>query len=140
MAGITPRTRARGHRSGGVMLELLLAIALFVMAASFTLSSLRSALDSMRRAELRARAYDAAASRLAELDAGLIAVSDLGEALAVDGDLAVTVEIEPSPGSTLVRARATVRTEPPDGISEPLGVAELERWIEERERGAGGGR
>jgi hypothetical protein len=125
---------------GGVLLELLLAIALFVMAASFTLSSLRSALDSMRRADLRARAYDAAASRLAELDAGLLAVGDLGDELPVGGDLGVTVEIEPSPGSALMRARAVVRTRTEGEEADSVVVAELERWIEQRERGSGDGR
>jgi hypothetical protein len=109
MDGIQTSSRSRIRR-GGVLLELLLAIALFAAAASFTLSSLRAALDSVARAERRARAYDAAASRLAELDAGLIAVGDLGDDLEVDADLLVSVEVEPSPASrSWIRAAISKR-------------------------------
>ncbi len=65
-------------RAGGVLLELLIAIALFAAAATFTLGAMRDALDGVRRAELRARAMDLAATRLAEVDAGLLSVGDLG--------------------------------------------------------------
>lgn len=134
MDGIRTASRSRIRRGGGVLLELLLAIALFAAAASFTLSSLRAALDSVARAERRARAYDAAASRLAELDAGLVAVGDLGDDLEVDADLLVSVEVEPSPGSDLVRARAVVRDRSLSA-DEPSVITEVERWFESRERG-----
>lgn len=133
MDGIRTASRSRIRR-GGVLLELLLAIALFAAAASFTLSSLRGALDSVARAERRARAYDAAASRLAELDAGLVAVGDLGDDLEVDADFLVSVEVEPSPGSDLVRARAVVRDRSLSA-DEPSVITEVERWFESRERG-----
>jgi type II secretory pathway component PulJ len=139
MDGIRTASRSRIRRGGGVLLELLLAIALFAAAASFTLSSLRAALDSVARAERRARAYDAAASRLAELDAGLIAVGDLGEDLEVDGDLLVAVEVEPSPASDLVRARAVVRDRSLPAGEAPV-ITEVERWFESRERGGAGSR
>jgi type II secretory pathway pseudopilin PulG len=139
MDGIRTASRSRIRRGGGVLLELLLAIALFAAAASFTLSSLRAALDSVARAERRARAYDAAASRLAELDAGLIAVGDLGEDLEVDGDLLVAVEVEPSPASDLVRARAVVRDRSVSADETPV-ITQVERWFESRERGGAGSR
>jgi type II secretory pathway pseudopilin PulG len=138
MDGIRTSSRSRIRR-GGVLLELLLAIALFAAAASFTLSSLRAALDSVARAERRARAYDAAASRLAELDAGLIAVGDLGDDLEVDADLLVSVEVEPSPASDLVRARAVVRDRSLPA-TEPAVITEVERWFESRERGGAASR
>jgi type II secretory pathway pseudopilin PulG len=138
MDGIQTSSRSRIRR-GGVLLELLLAIALFAAAASFTLSSLRAALDSVARAERRARAYDAAASRLAELDAGLIAVGDLGDDLEVDADLLVSVEVEPSPASDLVRARAVVRDRSLPA-TEPAVITEVERWFESRERGGAASR
>ncbi|MBI1304780.1 MAG: hypothetical protein GC172_13500 [Phycisphaera sp.] len=106
---------------GGILLELLVAIAIFAAGAALTLSALQSALDGVRRAELRARAEDLAASRLAELDAGLVSIGDLGDSddgdhSQDDGDadaLAVTIEILPAPGaargSALSLARATVR-------------------------------
>ncbi len=138
MDGIRTSSRSRIRR-GGVLLELLLAIALFAAAASFTLSSLRAALDSVARAERRARAYDAAASRMAELDAGLIAVGDLGDDLEVDADLLVSVEVEPSPASDLVRARAVVRDRSLPA-TEPAVITEVERWFESRERGGAASR
>lgn len=138
MDGIRTSSRSRIRR-GGVLLELLLAIALFAAAASFTLSSLRAALDSVARAERRARAYDAAASRLAELDAGLIAVGDLGDDLEVDADLLVSVEVEPSPASDLVRARAVVRDRSVSADETPV-ITQVERWFESRERGGAASR
>lgn len=118
--GALRRSAARRAR-GGILLELLIAIAIFVAGAALTLTALQSALDGVRRADLRARAEDLAASRLAELDAGLVSLGDLRDAdddaarAQLDDDaLTVTVEILPVPGaargSALSLARATVRT------------------------------
>ncbi len=98
-----------------------MAIAIFAAGAALTLTALQSALDGVRRAEMRARAEDLAASRLAELDAGIVSIGDLRDSGDDDGDaaglgddaLAVTIEILPAPGaargSALSLARATVR-------------------------------
>jgi type II secretory pathway pseudopilin PulG len=118
------RTCARELR-GGILLELLLAIALFVGGAVLVLGAMRSAVDGARRADLRARAMDLAQSRIAELDAGLIAVGDLdggdragndlggsdgATAGGSDSDLAVSLELLPlGTGERVVLARATVR-------------------------------
>jgi type II secretory pathway component PulJ len=136
------RSGVSSWRRGGILLELLLAIALFATAASFTLSAMRNALDSIRRAELRARAFDLAASRLAELDAGLVSVGDLGndKSSADTGDLSVEIEVVPTPTSSLARARATVRDRSGGRGVEPTIVAVHERSIELRERGAQGSR
>ena len=133
--GRKSRTRARSRRGGGILLELLLAIALFAAAASFTTSAMRSALDGIRRTELRARAFDLAATRLAELDAGLVAASDLGEDRPRADGLSVRVEILPGAGEGLSRARATVRDvgDAVEGV-EPTIVAVHERVVEQRER------
>jgi hypothetical protein len=117
------RSAARRAR-GGILLELLVSIAIFAAGAALTLTALQSALDGVRRAELRARAEDLAASRLAELDAGLVSIGDLrdsgdgdddDDALLGDDALAVTIEILPAPGaargSALSLARATVRAQ-----------------------------
>ena len=101
-----------------------MSIAIFAAGAALTLTALQSALDGVRRAELRARAEDLAASRLAELDAGLVSIGDLrdsgdgdgGDAARLDDDaLSVTIEILPAPaaarGSALSLARATVRAQ-----------------------------
>ncbi|MFM7052209.1 MAG: hypothetical protein ACKOYN_08770 [Planctomycetota bacterium] len=98
-------------RRGGILLELLLAIALFAAAASFTMSALRSATDGVRRADLRARAADLAESRLAEVDAGLLSAGELGDEQPSESDseLAVSIEVIDGGASTLARVRATVR-------------------------------
>lgn len=100
-----------------------MSIAIFAAGAALTLTALQSALDGVRRAELRARAEDLAASRLAELDAGLVSIGDLrdsgdgdgGDARLDDDALSVTIEILPAPGaargSALSLARATVRAQ-----------------------------
>lgn len=141
MHGTRIRIRARNRRGGGILLELLLAIALFAAAASFTLSAMRSAVDGIRRAELRARAFDLAATRLAELDAGLVSIGDLGDERPRDDGLAVTVEIVSSDSAaTLARARATVRDMSAVAGTEPPIVAVHERSIDLRERAGGGSR
>jgi len=134
-AGVT----AAGRRpaAGGILLELLLSIGLFAVAAAFTLSALRTAVDSIGRAELRARAFDLAATRLAEVDAGLVPAGDLGEAGEPIDGLLVTVELLPEPAGGLVRARATIREVVPDGASEPRIVVVHERLVDLRERGGG---
>lgn len=107
-----------------------MSIAIFAAGAALTLTALQSALDGVRRAELRARAEDLAASRLAEFDAGLVSIGDLrdsgdgdggdaarlGDDARLDDDaLSVTIEILPAPGaargSALSLARATVRAQ-----------------------------
>lgn len=119
-----------------MLLELLLSIAIFAAAATFTLSALGSALDGVRRAELRARAADLAESRLAELDAGLVAIGDLGgagagvdagvdEASEPDG-LSVAVTVVPGDSSGLARVRAIVKDL--SGL-EPVVLCERERSI-----------
>ena len=86
----------------------------------------------MRRAELRARAADLAESRLAELDAGLVAIGDLGgagagvdEASEPDG-LSVAVTVVPGDSSGLARVRAIVKDL--SGL-EPVVLCERERSI-----------
>jgi hypothetical protein len=126
----TAARQGRVGAIGGVMLELLLAVALFVAAAIFTLAALRNALDGTRRAELRARATDLAESRLVELDAGLVSAGELGDPLsnASSSELSVTVElIASSTASSLALARATVR-EVVGGVPGPV-IATAERLV-----------
>ena len=130
-------------RAGSVMLELLVSIAIFVGAAGFTLSAMRSALDGTRRAELRARALDLAQTRLAQLDAGLISAGELGSSTPsssssddAPNDLEVTVEFTPSPSSSsLAHARATVR-EMKDGVAAST-VLTIDRLVASDERESG---
>jgi type II secretory pathway component PulJ len=137
MDGAHTRRRARPRRGGGILLELLLAIGIFAAAALFTLSALRSAFDGVRRAELRARALDLAVSRLAELDAGLVSVGDLGDERPRTDGLIVQIEVLPGASPTLARARAVVREVGQLAGGEPMPeLARCERLIEQRGRTA----
>ena len=62
---------------GAILLEVLLAIGLFVGAAAFCLGVTKSLFSALDRADRRRLAIDLARSKLAELDAGLISVQDL---------------------------------------------------------------
>jgi len=120
-------------RRGGVLLELLISIAIFATVAGFALSAMRSALDGVRRAELRARAEDLAASRLAELDAALVSAGELGDPDAAEKgppDLGIRVEFVASPtgSSGISLARATVRERLDDGSDGPI-LAVVERMV-----------
>jgi hypothetical protein len=168
------RTQARKHggkhsstrtatrrRRGGILLEILLAIALFVGGAVLVLGAMRSAVDGARRADLRARAMDLAQSRIAELDAGLIAVGDLdgggldgggldgggleesGDATAggSDSDLAVSLELLPmGSGERIFLARATVRARDGGGDGSGTIITTVDRVVageqSESERGS----
>ena len=59
-------------RRGALLLETLLALALFVGAAGYTLVVLRDAIASTDRLERRAEALDLAGSRLAAIEAGIV--------------------------------------------------------------------
>lgn len=69
----------RGRRVGGVLLEVLLSIALFVGAAAFTLGTTRSVLVALDRAGREAMALDLARARMSELEAHLVTLSELRE-------------------------------------------------------------
>lgn len=123
-------------RAGGILLELLIAIAMFAAAATLTLGAMRDALDGVRRAELRARAMDLAATRLAEVDAGLIPIGDLGDRSAEDligeegGDrlrVELSVVRDGDNRSGTVRVRAVVRDA--SILDEPI-LAERERSVD----------
>ncbi len=68
--------RPRRHR-GAMLLEVMLAVGLFVGSAAFCLVVTRSLFASLQRADRRHLAVDLARSKLAELEAGLVNVQDL---------------------------------------------------------------
>lgn len=80
------------NRRGGVLFEVVLAVALFGGAAAFTLAAARSALDSMQRVRLQQAAVDLAKTRLAQLEAGLIALADLRDGITAESDSSDAVE------------------------------------------------
>ncbi len=66
----------RRHR-GAMLLEVMLAVGLFVGSAAFCLGVTRSLFESLQRADRRHLAVDLARSKLAELEAGLVTLQDL---------------------------------------------------------------
>ena len=85
----TLRSGAMGHRArlatdaavprrrGAVLLETLLALAIFVAVAMITLGITGSAMDAMGRDRLHALAGDLASARFAELSAGTVSFAEL---------------------------------------------------------------
>lgn len=72
--------RGRGARRiirGGVLLEVLLSIGIFVTGATFTLAASRNVFHAIARTQRKQLALDLARSALAELEAGLITPADL---------------------------------------------------------------
>lgn len=65
-----PWHRLRPRRSAAVLLEVLLAVALFVVASAIVTSSLNAALRSLDRQKLELHAANLAASALAEIQLG----------------------------------------------------------------------
>lgn len=58
-------------RRGALLLETLLALAVFTAAAGFTIMAIRDGSTSAERASLRSQAVDMAASHLASIEAGI---------------------------------------------------------------------
>jgi hypothetical protein len=102
-------TGARARR-GGVLFEVLLSIALFVGAAVFTLGTTRTVLVALDRAGREAVAIDLARAKMAELDAGLVTMSELRES--VEGiDRVGSVELLDRAGDRGVAWELSVETE-----------------------------
>ncbi len=124
---------------GAILLEVMLAIGLFVGAAAFCLGVTKRLFWSLERADHRRLAIDLAGSKLAELEAGLITVQDLrGEwsggvgSRPDDEDLAGAVagpswEIDAVTTRTEYRGLSlielTITEVPPDGGVESHGVS-----------------
>jgi len=62
---------------GAVLLELLIALAIFVVAATTLLGTFSDVVASIGRDTTTARAVDLARSRMSELEAGLTTIEDL---------------------------------------------------------------
>lgn len=73
---------------GGVLFEVLLAVALFAGAAAFSLGCVKSVFTALERTRREQEAVDVARSRMAELEAGLITLADLrGQAVDAIGSM-----------------------------------------------------
>ncbi len=72
------RSRREGlRRRGGILLEVLVAIAIFAATAGVVLGMISDALAALSRSQERAAAVDVARSALARLEAGLLTITDL---------------------------------------------------------------
>jgi type II secretory pathway pseudopilin PulG len=69
------------NRRGGLLLETMLSLAIFVAAASMVLSIFSDGTRSLRRAASLGNAADAARSLIAELEAGIRSPGDLRDAI-----------------------------------------------------------
>jgi hypothetical protein len=139
------RWRDRRHRRrGGLLLEVVIALALLVMVGLFALGGARDGLAAADRAARRAAAVDLAASRMAEIEAGIVsldAVGDLqdasldGEAIGFEDELprwpfAVEVKTSPSGFEGLVRVEVVVRLD--DEVEDPIELARLVTLVDDR--------
>jgi type II secretory pathway pseudopilin PulG len=76
-----------GGRRGGILLEILLAVAIFAGAGVFALASVKSVFAALDRARREQALVDLARTRMAELEAGFINLSDVrGETPLAAGD------------------------------------------------------
>ncbi|MFO0827950.1 MAG: hypothetical protein U0572_07335 [Phycisphaerales bacterium] len=124
MFGATSRRRPRRRhlRRAAILLETLLAIALFAGAAIFTLGALRNALAATQRSALLLRASDLARTAIAEIEAGV----ERSETRASERDvpdrdgLKVEVNTAPSAFDGLTLVEVTVRAPRDDGTEQTL--------------------
>lgn len=89
---MTPRDPSGVRRRGGLLLETLVAVAIFVGVATFSLAAVRDGIAAAERARLRLVAVGLATSRIAEIEAGLVSPWSVGEADELDEDSAFDVE------------------------------------------------
>jgi Tfp pilus assembly protein PilV len=71
------RAAPANPKRGAILLETLIALALFVAAASMALGATRNVFNAVDHARRRLEAVDLARSKLAELEAGHITLGDL---------------------------------------------------------------
>lgn len=125
-------------RRGAILFEVLLSIALFVGAGAYCLACTRTVLDSLDRAQREAAALDLARSKLAELHAGLVSITQLEaewsgevgsyqpsaqEQLEVDLPWTIEVQSAPSEFGDLSLVTLTVTENEPLAGAAPSGRA-----------------
>ncbi|MCH2154058.1 MAG: hypothetical protein MK089_12025 [Phycisphaerales bacterium] len=64
-------------RRGGLLLEVLVSIAIFVAAAAFCVRATSDSLKAMERSDLQLVAADLARSAMTQLEAGILSLADL---------------------------------------------------------------
>lgn len=84
-------------RRGGILLETMLAMALFTTAAGFTFITLRDSSSSVERVQQRNRALSVASNQLAKIESGEASINEAGDIEDLDtDDFRVEIEISPS--------------------------------------------
>lgn len=84
-------------RRGGILLETMLAMALFTTAAGFTFITLRDSSSSVERVQQRNRALSVASNQLAKIESGEASITEAGDIEDLDtDDFRVEIEISPS--------------------------------------------
>jgi hypothetical protein len=78
----------RGDASGAVLLEVILAIGIFVAGAMVVLSGLTSCMQAVQRMRFEAQAGDLAVTKLSEIQMGLVPTVDDGPREFEEEDLA----------------------------------------------------
>jgi len=81
---MTRRGDRQRSRSGGILFEVLLSIAVFAAGASFVLAAARGTLDAQHRSLREQQASDLAATLMAELRMGTLSLTELREGLPRD--------------------------------------------------------
>jgi hypothetical protein len=107
------------EEAGAVLLEVVLALTVFVGMAMAVLASLATSVHSARHVGLEARAADLAVTRLSEMELGLVPIEDAGpeayedEALA-DWTWQITVlpDVSELPDLDITRVEVAVRHTP----------------------------
>ena len=66
-------------RRGGLLLEVLVSIAIFVAAAAFCVRATSDSIDALDRTDLQLVAADLARSAMTQLEAGILSLADLRE-------------------------------------------------------------
>ncbi len=138
-----PGDQDRLRRSrGGLLLETLLSLAILIMVGLLALGVATDATTATEESDRRAAAVELAASRIAEIEAGLVdldAVGDLQEIGFDDEPIGVDaprrrfqVEVESSPSSFdgLVRVEVVVREDDEVG-GETVELARLVTLVED---------
>lgn len=129
---IRPVSQPSSHRrSGLILLEVIVALAVFVAAAAMTLQITSSLLDSLHRARTTQMAEDIALSLMAELEAGLITLRDMrtGATATVRG--LTTMEDEPAENDPIFELEVIARR------SEYAGLSYVELSVTEIAAGGG---
>lgn len=124
------------RRRGSLLFEVLLSLALFVTAASFSIGATRSVLGAVDRSRRQAMATDLARAKMAELEAGLTSIADLRDDR--DGITRVgSIEELPADGPSTTLAETVWRLEVDSARTEFVGLTLVTITVTEDRADAG---